>query len=134
MKKKYLSKNIIVLLTILFSTLLNAIEVEKSQIEHNGYVILLGTYAGINDARRFANKFENENIYILKDKNIFTVRIVNLNTKLDALAKLKEIKKIVPDAILWKKMKFLEKNGFNKFHSQIYTIDSNEDEIVEVDG
>lgn len=134
MKKKYLSKNIIVLFTILLGTFLNAIEIEKSQISYNGYVILLGTYAGINDARKFANTFENENIYILKDDDIFTVRIVNLDTKLDALTKLKEIKKRVPDAILWKKMKFLENKGFNKFHSQIYTIDSKEVEIIEADG
>lgn len=126
MNKNYLSKITTVLFILIFSSSLNATQIQKSNIDQNAYVILLGTYVGINDAKRFASKFENENIYILKDKNIFTVRIVNINSKLEALEKLKEIKKIVPDAILWKKMKFLEKEGFSKFHSQIYTIESNE--------
>ncbi len=122
MIKNYLLSFLIILIT----PLLNAAEIQKSNINPNLHVILLGTYVGINDARRFSNNFKNENIYILKGKNYFTVRIVNIKTKELALKKLKSIKRSVPDAIIWKKMKFIKTKKFNKLHSQIYTIDSNE--------
>ena len=124
MKKNYLLTFIILLMT----PLLNATEIQKSNINPNLYVILLGSYAGINDARRFANNFKSENVYILKDKNYFTVRIVNIKTKKLALEKLASVKRSVPDAMIWKKMKFIKHKRFNKLHSQIYTIDSFENE------
>ncbi len=103
---------------------LHAAEIQKSNINPNLYVILLGTYAGINDARRFANNFKSEKVYILKGKDYFTVRIVNIETKELAMEKLTSIKKSVSDAMIWKKMKFIKPKKFNKLHSQIYTIDS----------
>jgi len=124
MRKKYLLKYIIGILIIINLSNLNAIEIKRSNINPDSYIILLGTYVGINDARRFANSFQKEEIYILKDKNTFTVRIVNIQTKQIALKKLDYIKKRVPDALIWKKMTFLRNGKFNKLHSQIYTIDS----------
>jgi len=120
MKKNYLLTFIILLIV----PLLNAAEIKKSNINPNLYVILLGTYVGINDARRFANNFMREEIYILKGKDYFTVRIVNIETNELAVEKLVSIKKSVPDAMIWKKMKFIQHQKFNKLHSQIYTIDS----------
>jgi len=120
MKRNYLLNFII----ILIAPLLNAQEIQKSNINPNFHVILLGTYVGINDARRFSNNFKNEKVYILKGKNYFTVRIVNIETKELAVEKLISIKKSVPDAMIWKKMKFIKPRKFNKLHSQIYTIDS----------
>ncbi|OUR69396.1 hypothetical protein A9Q76_09735 [Arcobacter sp. 31_11_sub10_T18] len=120
MKKNYLLNFII----ILIAPLINAAEIQKSNINPNLHVILLGTYAGINDARRFANNFKNETVYILEGKDYFTVRIVNIETKELALEKLVSIKRNVPDAMIWKKMKFIKPRKFNKLHSQIYTIDS----------
>jgi len=122
MIKKYL----LALMVLLMTPLLNATEIQKSNIKPGLYVILLGTYAGINDARRFANNFENEKVYILKEKDYFTVRIVNIETKELALEKLIAIKRSVPDAVIWKKMKFIKPKRFNKLHSQIYTVDSYE--------
>ncbi len=119
MKKIYLTT----LIFTIFSSTLNAIEISKSNINPNYYVILLGTYVGINDARRFANNFLDDSIYILKDEKNYTVRMVNIRTKPLALKKLAYIRKTVPDAILWKKMKFLQKNRFNKLNSVIYTIE-----------
>lgn len=114
-------KKIIILLNIFFVIFLNAVQIEKSNINPDKYIIMLGSYVGINDAQRFAGKFKSEEIYILKDKNLFTVRIVNIETKIQAQKKLEYIKEIVPDAMLWKKMKFINKTKFDKLHSQIYS-------------
>lgn len=127
MKKRYLSKSIFLFICLIFSTTINSIEIQESNIKPNDYVILIGTFEDIKDARGFINKFQDENIFILKDKKLFTVRIVNIETKEKALEKLSQIKKIVPDAILWKKMLFINNKEYDKFHSQIYTINSNED-------
>lgn len=114
-------KKIIILLSIFFVIFLNAVQIEKSNINPDKYIIMLGSYVGINDAQRFAGKFENEEIYILKDKNLYTVRIVNINTKNQAQKVLTYIRKTVPDAIHWKKMKFINKSKFDKLHSRIYS-------------
>lgn len=134
MKRNYLSKLIFLLLILSNLTLLNAVEIQKSNINTNAYVILLGTYAGLNDARRFANTFEFENIYILEDNNIFTVRIVNIETKQLAIKKLRIIREKVPDALLWKKMIFLQKERYDKFHSKIYTIESKDEIKTDAEG
>jgi len=105
-----------------FIFFLNAAQIEKANINPHKYVIMLGSYVGINDAQRFASKFVSEDIFILKDKNLYTVRIVNINSLKQAQKVLKHIKKTVPDAILWKKMKFLDKSKFNKLHSDIYPV------------
>jgi len=134
MKKKHLLPFMILSLLLLSLSHLNAIEIQKSQIKSDAYVILLGTYLEIESARRFANTFEHEEIYILKDKDFFTVRIVNIHTKQLALEKLKNIRKSVPDAMLWKKMSFLKKQIYDKLHSQIYTIDSEKKTVNRVKG
>ena len=115
-------KKIIILLSIIFAIFLNATQIQMSDINPNKYVIMLGTYIGINDAQRFASNFKNEEVYILKDNNLYTVRIVNIPTKIQALVKLNSIKKLVPDAVLWKKMDFINKRKFNKLHSTIYIV------------
>jgi copper homeostasis protein CutC len=115
-------KKIIILLSINFLFFLNASEIKKAEVNPNKFVIMLGSYVEINDAQRFAQKFEHEEIYIFKDKNLYTVRIVNINSKKQAQKILKYIKRRVPDAILWKKMNFLNKSKFNKLHSEIYTV------------
>lgn len=115
-------KKIIILLSIIFTIFLNAAQIQISDINPNKYVIMLGTYVGINDAQRFASNFKNEEVYILKDNNLYTVRIVNIPTKTQALTKLESIQKTVPDAVLWKKMNFINKRKFNKLHSKIYIV------------
>ncbi len=115
-------KKIIIFLSIIFIQILNAAQIERSDINPNKFVIMLGSYVGINDAQRFASKFNNEDIYILKDKNLYTVRIVNIPTKAQALTKIKNLKKTVPDAILWKKMDYINKKKFNKLHSRIFMV------------
>ena len=123
MKKMYLFKFVFLFITVILSSQLHAIEVQRSSINAEGYVILLGTYVGIKDAERFANQFKHEKIYILKDETVFTVRIVNIKNRELALEKLAYIKRIVPDAMIWKKMDFLKEERYNKLYSQIYTID-----------
>lgn len=118
-------KKVIILLNIVFIIFTNAAQIQMANINPNKYVIMLGTYVGINDAQKFASKFKNEDIYILKDKKFYTVRIVNIPTKIQALKKISRLKKIVPDAMLWKKMDFIHKSKFNKLHSKIYTVQTN---------
>jgi hypothetical protein len=81
-------------------------ELSLKDVNLSSDVLLIGTFAIEDNAHRLASFFPNENIFIIKNKNFFTVKIVNFKSKEEALAKLKSIKNIVPDALFCKKMDF----------------------------
>ena len=117
------------LISIFFILQSNAIVIKQLEIDPNKYVIMLGSFVRINDAQNFANQFKKEKIFIFKDKNLYTVRVVNINTKNEAIYKLNYLRKTVPDVILWKKMDFINQRKFSKLNSEIHTIKA---EILEV--
>lgn len=93
-----------------FPILVNAVILDVKDVNPNDYVLLVSTSPTENGAIEAASKLSSENIFILKDENKYTVRVVNLKNIEEARVKLKEVKKIFTDAIHWKKMTFLAKS------------------------
>lgn len=94
-------------LFLIFLSLAHSKIITIDELKKDGFVLMLGWDSVYDDAVRIANKFPNDDIFIYLDNNRHTVRMVNIDTLDNAKAKLKEIKKVQKDAILWKKMGWL---------------------------
>lgn len=103
--RKYVALSLMAILS------LQAKIIDVKDIDKEGFVLMLGWDNNYDDAFRIASKFPDDEVFIYLDNGRYTVRMVNLKSAEIAKDKLQEAKKIQRDAILWKKMTWLNEQS-----------------------
>lgn len=115
-----MKKILIICLSMMF---VNAKVISLNELKKDGFVIMLGWDSVLEEATVIADRFPDDDVFIYLDNNKYTVRVVNIPTLPDAKQRLKEIKKVMPSAIMWKKMGWLlEQNQTVEKTQQIITL------------
>jgi len=110
-------------LFLIFLSFVHSKIITINELKKEGFVIMLGWDSALEEATIIADRFPDDDVFIYLDNNKYTVRVVNIPSLPDAKKRLLEVKKVMPSAIMWKKMGWLlEQNQIVEKTQQIITL------------